>query len=146
MKIIEATGYREQFLETINKLLPQLSADAKPLCKADLEQIIKSPATVLFFSANNHQFLGTLTLVLFQTPVGSRARIEDFIVDRDVRRQGIGKQLIDHAIRHARQYGAKTIDLTSHPSRHAANDLYQKTGFKIKKTNVYHYKLAITEK
>lgn len=36
---------------------------------------------------------------------------------------------------------AKTVDLTSRPSREAANRLYRKTGFELRETNVYRIAL-----
>ena len=38
------------------------------------------------------------------------------------------------------ELGAKTIDLTSRPSREAANKLYQKLGFEQRETNIYRFK------
>jgi len=35
--------------------------------------------------------------------------------------------------------GAKTVDLTSRPSREAANRLYRRLGFVERETNVYRY-------
>ena len=37
--------------------------------------------------------------------------------------------------------GATTVDLTSRPSREAANRLYQRLGFQRRDTNVYRYDL-----
>jgi len=45
------------------------------------------------------------------------------------------------AIEYARSAGAKAVDLTSKPSRIAANQLYRKTGFLLRETNVYRYLL-----
>ena len=44
-----------------------------------------------------------------------------------------------HAMEQADKLGAKAVDLTSRPSREAANQLYQSIGFEIRKTNVYRY-------
>ena len=41
-----------------------------------------------------------------------------------------------------RQQRALTVDLTSRPSREAANRLYQKVGFEPRHTNVYRYRLS----
>jgi ribosomal protein S18 acetylase RimI-like enzyme len=35
--------------------------------------------------------------------------------------------------------GARSVDLTSRPSRQAANHVYQKLGFKRRDTNIYRY-------
>ena len=42
-------------------------------------------------------------------------------------------------LRLAEQAGATTVDLTSRPSREAANRLYQRLGFIERETNVYRY-------
>ena len=41
----------------------------------------------------------------------------------------------------ARELGCVTVDLTSRPSREAANALYKKVGFVERETNVYRYDL-----
>lgn len=142
MKIIEVTKYHDEFLEALNTLLPQLSSDAKPLSRFDLMQIIASDCAKLLLAVDNRRFSGALTLVLFKTPTGMRARIEDLIVDGRTRGKGVGKTLIRHAIALAKEAGADTVDLTSHPSRKAANALYKKMGFEASETNVYHYTIA----
>ena len=45
------------------------------------------------------------------------------------------------AIDHAQNAGAKTVDLTSRPTREAANRLSQRLGFTPRETNVYRYEL-----
>lgn len=129
------------YLIAVNKLLPQLSASAVSLSKSDLQEIIASGATKLLFAEDQKRLVGTLTLVMFKIPTGTRTRIEDLIVDSDARGHGIGKMLIRHAIKLAKDTGAKAIDLTSHPLREPANRLYQKLGFEIRETNVYRYKI-----
>jgi ribosomal protein S18 acetylase RimI-like enzyme len=42
-------------------------------------------------------------------------------------------------IARARELGCKTVELTSRPSREAANHLYQSAGFERRDTNVYRY-------
>jgi ribosomal protein S18 acetylase RimI-like enzyme len=41
----------------------------------------------------------------------------------------------------AREQGCVTVDLTSRPSREAANRLYQSVGFALRETNIYRYDL-----
>lgn len=85
------------------------------------------------------QILGMLTLATFRIPTGKRAWIEDVVVDGRVRGQGAGRQLVEAALAHAKQIGCRTVDLTSRPSRQAANRLYQKCGFQARDTNIYRY-------
>jgi ribosomal protein S18 acetylase RimI-like enzyme len=80
-----------------------------------------------------------LTLAIFRIPTGLRAWIEDVVVDEATRGQGVGAALTDAAILLADQHGARTVDLTSRPSREAANRLYQRLGFALRETNVYRF-------
>ena len=43
------------------------------------------------------------------------------------------------ALEHARDAGVRNVDLTSRPSREAANRLYVRMGFEERETNVYRY-------
>ena len=58
-----------------------------------------------------------LTLVTFPIPTGTRAWIEDVVVDGSARGQGAGEALTREAIRLAEAAGARTIDLS--PARPA---------------------------
>jgi ribosomal protein S18 acetylase RimI-like enzyme len=70
-----------------------------------------------------------------------RAWIEDVVVDSSARGSGVGEALNTFAISESRHRGATTIDLTSRPSREAANRLYQRLGFVQRDTNVYRFTL-----
>ena len=70
-----------------------------------------------------------------------RAWIEDVVVDEAARGRGVGEALNRAALDRAAAAGARTVDLTSRPSREAANRLYQRIGFAPRDTNVYRYDL-----
>jgi ribosomal protein S18 acetylase RimI-like enzyme len=61
------------------------------------------------------------------------------VVDQSMRGKGIGEALTVKALEVAKAYGAKTVDLTSRPSREAANRLYQRVGFQLRQTNLYRF-------
>ncbi|WP_314718379.1 GNAT family N-acetyltransferase [uncultured Actinomyces sp.] len=84
--------------------------------------------------------LGMLTLATFTIPTGLRAWVEDVVVDGQARGRGAGQALVEAAVAHATSIGARTVDLTSRPSREAANRLYRRAGFELRETNVYRYK------
>ena len=122
--------------------MPLLSKSATPLEAYDLESIVASPATTLFVARDGeNQIVGTLTLVLFRSPSGARGWIEDVIVDEEARGNGVGEALVDAAIDLARRSNARTLDLTSNPTREAANRLYVRCGFEQRTTNVYRFSL-----
>lgn len=88
--------------------------------------------------------VGSLTLVLFRAPTGPRAWIEDVVVDETQRGGGVGSALVNEALGRAHRAGARSVDLTSRPSREAANRLYLRLGFVLRETNVYRFDLDAT--
>jgi ribosomal protein S18 acetylase RimI-like enzyme len=76
---------------------------------------------------------------MYRLPTGLKAWIEDVVVDQRFRGRGIGADLSLAGLRRAEAEGAATVDLTSRPSREAANRLYQRLGFVQRETNVYRY-------
>ena len=130
-----------EIVEAIARLLPQLSRSAPPPTAEQLEDIATSPASHLLLARVDDEIVGALTLVVFRIPTGMRAWIEDVVVDEAARGQGIGEALNREALRLAKERGAITVDLTSRPSREAANRMYQRLGFTQRETNVYRYDL-----
>lgn len=57
--------------------------------------------------------------------------IMNIAVDEKFQGQGIGKQLIMHAIQIAKESGFKVIEIGTSNASHAQLSLYQKCGFKI---------------
>ena len=130
-----------ELLEALDRLLPQLSAGPFP-SRAMLEELARAETTDLLVARDAiGRFVGTSTLVVYRTPLGVHAWIEDVVVDAAARRQGAGEELIRFAIRRARERGAKAVNLTSRPAREAANRLYQRLGFIRWETNLYRLPL-----
>src|SRR5262249_49228227 len=67
--------------------------------------------------------------------------IEDVVVDEAARGRGVGAALTTEAIGLARAAGARTVDLTSRPSRQAAGRLYERAGFEERDTRGYRYRM-----
>lgn len=129
-------------VEAFRALLPQLSRSAPPVDEEVLAEIVASPATHLLVARDGDAVLGSLTLAVFRIPTGLRAWIEDVVVDEAGRGRGVGQALNRHALALAAERGCRTVDLTSRPSREAANRLYQRLGFEPRDTNVYRYELT----
>lgn len=130
-----------ELLEAVNYLLPQLSRSAPALSMGELEEMLAQPAVYFFFYRDDEtgKILGALTLATFIIPTGLRAWVEDVVVSEDARGKGVGQALVEAAITHAKLIGAKSVDLTSRPSREAANRLYKRCGFVARETNIYRY-------
>jgi len=134
-------------VEAFGRLLPQLSASASQLDADALSVIVSAPASTLLIARAGGEIVGTLTLVIFPIPTGIRAWVEDVVVDEAARGKQFGGKrvaelLTTEAIRIARQAGAKTVDLTTRPSRVAAGKLYERLGFEQRDSRVYRYSLT----
>ena len=134
-----ATQATEELLAACHRLIPQLSSSAKPMTNDELAEIIESDSTSMLVARVDNQIVGLLTLAVFRIPTAVRAWIEDVVVDSSARGHGVGEALNIAAIAEAKCRGAKTVDLTSRPSREAANRLYQRIGFVTRDTNVYRF-------
>ncbi|MBX2875426.1 MAG: GNAT family N-acetyltransferase [Saprospiraceae bacterium] len=119
-------------------LLPQLSPHVSLPSFEYLNQVLAS-SQVSFFMAKNEVLVGGLTLVFNHLTTGLSVRIEDVIVDQQMRGRGLGRRLMEEALVKAEAVGAKAISLSSNPKRIAANQLYQRLGFEQITTNVYRY-------
>jgi len=160
LRVVVVDAVTDTLVDAISRLVPQLSSSAPPPTSEDLAAIIASDATVLFVAvlddeepvgmtrgddalggagADAGMIVGSLTLALFRLPTGVRAWIEDVVVDERARGRGVGEALVQAALAKAAMAGAASVDLTSRPSREAANRLYQRLGFEVRQTNVYRY-------
>ena len=125
------TKIDDEVINAFTRLLPQLSKTSESPAHKDLEEIIGHSACNVLLARAEKKIVGSLTLVIFPLPTGKRAWIEDVVVDKSIRGLGVGEI--------AKMQGVRTIDLTSRPSREAANRLYKRLGFKERATNVYRY-------
>jgi ribosomal protein S18 acetylase RimI-like enzyme len=142
IRIVEVDEVTPELVEAFERLTPHLSRSNPAPSPEQLAEICGSPATVLLMALDDDgRYVGTLTLALFRIPTALRAWIEDVIADPAVSGQGVGRALTMEALRIARERGAKTVDLTSRPSREAANHIYKAVGFERRDTNVYRYEL-----
>jgi ribosomal protein S18 acetylase RimI-like enzyme len=129
----------DEAVKAFGRLLPQLSSSAAPPDAAALAAIVGSPAVTVLIARSDGHIVGSLTVAMFPIPTGLRAWIEDVVVDEDARGQGVGALLTQEAIRLARDAGARSLDLTTRPSREAAGRLYDRAGFKQRETRLYRY-------
>ena len=126
------------------RLIPQLSSSSPPPTAEELKAMVDAEANdvLVAVDATTGALLGSLTLVTFRIPTGIRSWIEDVVVDADARGRGVGEALNRFALDLARSKGARTVDLTSRPTREAANRLYQRMGFELRNSNLYRFDLG----
>jgi len=146
--VVDVAVAHEVAVDLVAALEPpvtQLSVTSPPPAADELAEIITDSGTTGFVASVDDLIVGTLTLVMFRIPTGVRAFIEDVVTDEAGRGKGVASAMTRAALEHARSAGARTVDLTSRPSREAANRLYQHLGFKQRDTNVYRFVIGTDE-
>jgi len=124
--------------DDICRLLPQLSTGELPASRS-VTDVVDSPSNTVLIARLDGQVVGMLTLVHVTLLTGMAAHIEDVVVDEQARGNGVGRALVQRALEIAERGGARHVDLTSRPSREAANRLYASIGFELRATNAYRY-------
>lgn len=128
----------EELTAALQSLVPQLSRSNPPPTLEAVRAMLAHDAITQFVARRDDgSIVGVSTLAVFPTPTAIRGWVEDVIVDEASNNQGIGRMLLDAMADRAREIGCKTVDLTSRPTREAANHLYRKAGFEMRETNVY---------
>jgi len=141
MDIQITTAATDELVQAFQRLVPQLTNNNPPPSLDLLAALVDSESsTLLIARADDGSILGAAALTVYLVPTGTRAIIEDVIVDGSARGQGIGEALVRRCLEIAREKGAPAVTLTSNPKREAANRLYQRMGFLGRETNAYVYK------
>jgi ribosomal protein S18 acetylase RimI-like enzyme len=141
-----AASVDADLVAAVTALLPQLSRSAPPPTAEQLARIVADPATTLFVAEDDGKIVGSLTLVAFEIPTGRRAWIEDVVTDAAARGKGVASAIVNAALAHAAELGARTVDLTSRPDRTDANRLYVTLGFEQRTTNVYRKTIELADR
>ncbi len=141
IRVEECNEVTDELVAAMARLVPQLSSSSPVPSTEQLMEIVESAATHLLVAVDDadDSIVGSMTLVVFRIPTGLRAWIEDVVVDAGARGKGVGEALNRTALDIAERLGARSVDLTSRPSREAANRLYRRLGFEQRETNVYRY-------
>lgn len=130
-----------QLAHRMNRLLSQLSANARAITPERLKAMLETSGVQIFGAWVEDTPAGMLTLIVVPIPTGFHGYIEDVVVDEAFRGRRIAEQLVRAALDAARRAGAEKVDLTSSPSRESANRLYARIGFQRRDTNAYRFTL-----
>ena len=139
--ILLPTAFEAPHYEAVCRLMGQLTTRNITFTEEDYRSLVASPCSHLFLLEHEAKVVGMLTLGEYLSPTGSKAWIEDVVVDEACRGYGFGRMLVAHAIDYSKAKDIDTVYLTSNPIRVAANGLYQSIGFVRKETNMYKLEL-----
>ncbi|WP_158864501.1 GNAT family N-acetyltransferase [Leifsonia sp. AG29] len=138
IRVHVADSLTDDDLAAIERLLPQLSSTAR-FDRGRVESMLKHDGTDLIVAREGGRIVGMTTLASFPLPTGVRGHLDDVVVDREFRGQGIARLLLEAVIDLARKRGLRTLDLTSRPSRASAIRLYESVGFERRDSMLLRY-------
>jgi GNAT superfamily N-acetyltransferase len=123
-------------------LLPQLNSKLPVPSMERLQALVADPAATLLLAKEGGDIVGTTTVIVYTTPFWIKARLDEVVVDQEARGKGVGAALVSAALDVARQKGAQVAELQSGVEREAANRLYPRMGFELRKSNLYRIVLS----
>ena len=132
----ELSSYTPQDLADLDALMHELSATS--YCDELLVSNALNDANVhVFVIRDCGHIVATATLCVKHTLEFTIGDVESVVVTSRCRGLGYGKALMLALIEAARELGVHHLQLTSHPGRVAANELYRGLGFERNETNCY---------
>ncbi len=140
MVIREIDSFTDAQLADLGVLMNQLS-DHVVLTRAGLSEMLRGEGNHLYVVLDGERIIGCASLCLFVSPTGRKASVEDVVVLADYRGQHLGKQLVEYVLNDAKRFAPIKLQLTSRPSRVAANHLYRSVGFQLRETNCYGWEI-----
>ena len=140
MVIREIDSFTDAQLADLGVLMNQLS-DHVVLTRDVLSEMLRGEGNHLYVVLDGERIIGCASLCLFISPTGRKASVEDVVVLADYRGQHLGKQLVEYVLNDAKRFAPIKLQLTSRPSRVAANHLYRSVGFQLRETNCYGWEI-----
>ena len=143
MKITLLKKAEKAELKDIQELMNQLSSDPSkhpPIKLKTLKAMAADKKTALVVARDGTRIVGMATLGIVSNFQGFAGHIDNVVVNEEYRKQGLGEKICKELITIAWKRKLERIDLTSKPTRVAANKLYQKLGFELRETNAYTIK------
>ncbi|NMO55533.1 GNAT family N-acetyltransferase [Actinoplanes sp. TBRC 11911] len=133
MQVMRLTDATQPLLSEAAALLDQYRQHygANPAADAVEEWMLAQVrhARCLIYVAGEVQGICSVSVVPAALTLRTVWLIRDFFVRPDVRRQGIGRALLDRVIDDARQAGAHRVSLQTETANVRAIELYAKNGF-----------------
>lgn len=131
----------DQVTRSLAELLPQVSSSAEPVRQERVVELVESDSTRIVVATLDDQIRGMALLCICRTLKGRFGLVEEVAVDADARGHHLGVEVMVRLLEVAHDERLDFVELTSRPSRKAANGLYQSLGFEQRETNVYRHRL-----
>ena len=146
-KIIEYRELMENEIFELLDLYEQLEQNEVKINEIEAKKIwkiIKSQNIKYFIAKNNGKIISSCYICIipnFTRNGKSIGFIENVITDKEYRRKGIGKKVINNAIEYAKRQNCYKIILQSGIKRNEAHKFYESIGFNGETKKAYEIRL-----
>ncbi len=141
LKFLSADQVDRLDLNQVNELIKQLAGFSPDHTKESFKKFLTQENLHQVGAFVNNELVGLASLFVIHKIEYSTGMIEGVVVNEAYRGQGIGKKMMQALVKKAKELKLVHLDLTSNPTRVAANRFYRKLGFEKRDTNVYRLKL-----
>nr|WP_299170616.1 GNAT family N-acetyltransferase [uncultured Allomuricauda sp.] len=124
-----------QMINLFKQLNPDLQLN--PLAKI----MAKRDQLSLVYCQEGDQIIGMAAMCSYHVLSGSKAMVEDVVVDVNARGKGLGRKLMEKLLQIAEQKGLTEVLLFTGNHRQSAIRLYTKLGFVKSESGMYRIKL-----
>jgi phosphinothricin acetyltransferase len=136
LKIQDLTPSRETL---ISNLFKQLGGEK---VQTNLKEVLDSENRITFaFCEDNNEVIGIASMCTYKVISGKKGWIEDVVVDKKYRGQGIGRKLMEKLLEEGRKKNLTEILLFTEDHRIPAIKLYSDLGFQLKESRIYTLKM-----
>lgn len=142
------TSYSPEVAAGIGRLMPQLdpSFSGDPTPQGWLESTIACDTRDQIVALHTGQVVGAATMnVVGGAGKGVEGWLEDFVVDEDLRGQGVAQTLWQEMIRWCQEQGLPSFSLETEEHRKAAIRFYEKQGAKLVPGTTTHYVVPVPD-
>ncbi len=132
--------YSENDAIQLGSLMSYLSEKftGEPVDKELLKTIIESPYHDQLVARMEGRIIGAATMSLMMgAGAGKKGHLEDFIIEPDMRRQGIGSKIWSEMMNWCREQEVD-LEFTSSSKRTAAHNFYIDHGAQVRETSVFN--------
>jgi len=135
----------EQIFEIHSKARPDLF-EKKPINYEYLKFVIEENNKKIFIAEDNNELVGYCISSIYEVknhPMFNdmlNINVEDFCVDKNYRKKGVGKKLFENVKNYAKENNVQFIELSVWEFNQNAMEFYKNMGMKIK-LNIMEYKV-----
>lgn len=136
--ILQPSDVNDNLAQQVKDLFAQLNDSIQ---QVNLVEVFKPENAITFaYCMDKDRVVGIALMCSYIVVSGYKGWVEDVVVDKAYRGQGVGRKLMDKLLEEGRKIGLSEILLFSNDKRVEAISLYKSLGFQQKESRIYALK------